>query len=66
MPDQKTIEQVTIKIQDDTIKALLKDIKFYDKLLDNVFNWCDKNPFIYNDVTGKNKYKEKPCQAKKQ
>ena len=66
MTTKNKIAQVTIKIQDETIKALLKDIKFYDKLLNNVFNWCDKNPFIYNDVTGKNKYKEKPCPTKKQ
>ena len=38
MTTKNKIAQATIKIQDETIKALLKDIKFYDKLLNNVFN----------------------------
>jgi len=42
------------KTKDETIKALLKDIKFYDKLLNNVFNWCGKNSLLYWTIT-KNK-----------
>ena len=39
MTTKNKIAQATIKIQDETIKALLKDIKFYDKLLNNVFHY---------------------------
>ena len=66
MPSQETIEQATIKIQDETIKALLKDIKFYDKLLNNIFNYCGKNSFLYYIITRAYKHKEKPCPTKKQ
>ena len=39
------------KTKDETIKALLKDIKFYDKLLNNVFNWCGKDSLLYWAIT---------------
>ena len=39
------------KIQEQTIKALKKDIKFYEKLLNNVWNWCNKDSFLYFNIT---------------
>ena len=54
------------KTKDETVKALLKDIKFYDKLLNNVFNWCGKDSFLYWSITRTNKQKENLCQTNKQ
>ncbi len=39
------------KIQEETIKTLIKDIKFYEKLLNNVFNWCGKDSLLYWAIT---------------
>ena len=39
------------KIQEETIKTLMKDIKFYEKLLNNVFNWCGKDSLLYWTIT---------------
>ena len=44
------------KIQEETIKTLMRDIKFYEKLLNNVFNWCDKDSILYWNIT-RNRYK---------
>ena len=66
MTTKNKIAQATIKIQDETIKALLKDIKFYDKLLNNVFNYCGKDSLVYYIITRAYKHKEKPCPTKKQ
>jgi hypothetical protein len=54
------------KTKDETVKALLKDIKFYDKLLNNVFNWCGKDSLLYWSITRTNKQKEKIWQTNKQ
>ena len=47
------------KTKDKTIKQLKKDIKFYEKLLNNVFNWCEehsgKDNLLYWTITRSDK-----------
>ena len=39
------------KIQEQTIKELKKDIKHGEKLLKNVWNWCNKDSSLYFNIT---------------
>ena len=49
--------------KDETIKALKKDIKYAEKLLNNVFNWCEyyggKNGLLYWNMTRSRKQAKK-------
>ena len=45
--------------KDETIKALKKDIKYAEKLLNNVFKWCEyyggKDNLLYGTITRSDK-----------
>ena len=57
------------KIKDKTIKQLKKDIKFYEKLLNNVYNWCEvhggKDNLLYWSITRSDKQINKEQKWKK-
>jgi len=48
-----------MKTKDETIKALKKDIKYAEKLLNNVFKWCEeyggKDNLLYWSITRSDK-----------